>query len=385
MSNPFTTKPKWKNGKWGEMPANAITPMPQVITKGNRETTVAAPPKNNGIVDIPVEEKPWKKYIIPIVIVIGSLAAVATVAIIIFVIRNRKNKKNQQNAGPSKKFTPGRQVGEQATPPANHVPHTYATQPQPTHVAHQPQQDEPNIEDQLHDVAQVAKTLGIDHENERKGRRSPTTKEVMEAYARRKRLEEGGETTADDDEETESSEGEEESHTPTPVPKKKSSRTMKDVAEGAKTRTKALAKTKSSKRNQRADRDERDENEEEGPPLNSPLPRLSYKEIDRLEIQPKKRLTAHKGKQKALPSKRRDSPEANEESHPDPRESEPEEPEEPVKQEKSSKKSRKKAHLTAAYLTTVLEQMKRDSEEGEEDDQDDEIGVVEEDDQAEEE
>jgi len=259
MNNPFSTKPKWRTGKWGEMPENAITPMPQVVTKGNQEMTSNIP--KGTIAASKTVEKPWKKYIIPIAIIVGTLVTVAIVAIIVFIIRNRNNKNNGQQP-PKKQFTPGKNI--------------LHSENQMNYPEEQPVKIQENVEEELNNVAEVAKKLGISQE-EKKTKKVPTIKQLMEEYEK-------------------ILQGSSEEETP-PVKRKKS---------------------------------------KDGPPLEEPLPRLSFKEIQ------------DKTHRKTISEESED---------------------ENVKLPNNLKKN---SHLTAAYLTSLLDQIKNNEN-------DEEIGVIEED------
>lgn len=106
MSNPFEKKPKWKNpSQWGEVQTSTITPVPKLVTTNTGRDVTAknqnVQPESSGV------KINFKKYIIPIVVIVVTLIAITIVAVIIFAIKY-KNKKNGSDKKIPKKFTPGK-------------------------------------------------------------------------------------------------------------------------------------------------------------------------------------------------------------------------------------------------------------------------------------
>ncbi len=332
MSNPFAGKPKWKTGKWGKMPPNAITPMPQVVTKGNAEST----PSNSKLaLNVQTSEKPmWKKYVIPIVIIVATLAAIAVVAVVIFVIKYRNNKKNQQKV--PNKFTPAKPVTQNPQPPTpvQNTQQEVSTEQRPT-------------EEELHNVTEVAKKLGLEEEeNKLQVKKVPTTKDLMEEYVRRHKDEETDDEESEKDDEGQNDEDEE----PEPTPKKH--------------KKKAIQKTKSMREVAERQARRNESEDKEGPPLEEPLPRVSYKDIDPKSKRPKKKEnTPEEEQQDTTPEKVAKVKVMKKELN--------------MKKVQQSAKPAKKANakITAAYLASLLK--KAEENEGQNEDDEEQVGVVE--------
>lgn len=187
------------------------------------------------------------------------------------------------------------------------------------------------VEDQLHTVADVAKKLGLDQKE-----KSPTTRELMEQYA--KTLSERSEQDEPDDRPAQTPK---DSAPATPVPTKSVVQSMRIVAQKV--------------------TEQKDQSQKPAPAL----PRLSYRDIDELSRtagQKSPRVKPVPEEKTALSPKTAAAP---------------------VRSGSAEQPSnRKKTHMTAAYLQRLLEALREEQMEAESDVQEegeDEIGVVEED------
>jgi hypothetical protein len=171
MQNPFATPARWQQtAKWGQMPIN--TPIMPVLAA---TATPIGGKMTNGAGNAKPAQSPstWKRYVIPMVIIIGTLIAVAIVAIIIIVIRNRNRSAR----------TPSVNKVIKRLTIVWHVQEFEAAPPYPEEAGFVPAlevaEDERLTDDQLASIHDVAAQLGIRPHDVTRHR--PTTRELMEA------------------------------------------------------------------------------------------------------------------------------------------------------------------------------------------------------------
>jgi len=259
-----------------------MTPMPQNTTRGNRETGTVSSTKYK-MEDIVPEDKPkptWKKLLVPILVVVGTLVAIIIVAVVIIVIRQR-NKKNSENNKSRPAITP--------THPPTFTPATLIDDPS-SRLRHPPIAQQPT--DNRPVALPYSDTSSISSEpEERSPPKQLTTKELMQQYQ-----------------------------------KINEKNMIKDKAVPSKA----------------------DDNES-GPPLEEPLPRISYNDISNK----KKQNTNLDKKNKTAPKPRQ------------------------RQREKTTKKEDEQVMVTASYLRSLLAKVKESGEENPDfEDPDSDIGVV---------
>lgn len=166
------------------MPQAVITPMPVLATSKSAHNT---PTNVQSIAHLPAEKKPSRKLIIPIVIIATTLLAVAVVAIIIIVIRNR-NKKNQKNV--PKEFVPVPEQIEDDISDDDEEEEVRRSPPSSKSTVVEQIDAPTHIDAELSNVLEVAKKLGLSTTRSQvsspriQEKRQPTTKELMERYAK---------------------------------------------------------------------------------------------------------------------------------------------------------------------------------------------------------
>jgi hypothetical protein len=175
--------------KWGGDKAPVLTPMPQMSI---------APKMDSSVQNQQPQPFSIRKYAVPIMIVVGTLAAIALIAIIILVIRNRNSKKS---ASSNLKFIPG--ADPETTKTLQKVPEDSKPVKKVTEIKQQPKpverkqkspsptpSPESEIEEQLDSLVEVAQKIGIEPSPVKKVTRKTavsepskqTTKEIMEQY-----------------------------------------------------------------------------------------------------------------------------------------------------------------------------------------------------------
>jgi hypothetical protein len=176
--------------KWGGDKAPVLTPMPQMSI---------APKMDSSVQNQQPQPFSIRKYAVPIMIVVGTLAAIALIAIIILVIRNRNSKKS---ASSNLKFIPG--ADPETTKTLQKVPEDSKPVKKVTEIKQQPKpverkqkspsptpSPESEIEEQLDSLVEVAQKIGIEPSPVKKVTRrktavsepsKQTTKEIMEQY-----------------------------------------------------------------------------------------------------------------------------------------------------------------------------------------------------------